>query len=168
MAKTRKAKSAKSYAGRLLRDQYVHDQLRDAAGRLQQASARISRTRGKAAEDKKVYEHLRQASVSIRKATLAVRGRQPEPKRRGRKLLFVALAGGGAAVVLNERGRAKLQAAFSSVSGGTPTGQEPDAPQGAGQEPDAPQGAGQEPTAPQVAGQEPTAPGQEPNAPQGA
>jgi|SRR5215211_7274030 len=103
MARSRKKKSAAIYAKRLADDQYVHEQLREAAGRLQGAYARVSRKRGKAAEDKEVWDHLRQGAGSIRKATLAVRGGRPEPKRRGRKLLVVALAGGGAAVVLNQR-----------------------------------------------------------------
>jgi hypothetical protein len=110
MAKSRKKGSAATYAKRLADDHYVHEQLREAAGRLQGAYARASRKRGKAAEDKKVWDQLRQAAGSIRKATLAVRGRRPEPKRRGRKLLIAALAGSGAAVVLNQRRKREASA----------------------------------------------------------
>jgi hypothetical protein len=123
MAKARKAGSAATYARRLVDDAYVQEQLTDAAARLRAAYARASRKRGKAAEDKKLYEHLRQAAGSIRKAILALRRRRPEPKRRGRKLVVVALAAGGAAAVLTKRGRGKLQAAVSSEA--SPSGEGP-------------------------------------------
>jgi hypothetical protein len=117
MARRKQAKSALPYAKRLVEDEYVHAQLRNAAKLLNQAYRRAARRRGKAVEDKKLYENLREAAGSIRKASLALRRRKPEPKRRGRKLLLVALAGGGAAVVLSESGRRKLQSIAAGPSG---------------------------------------------------
>ena len=110
-AKKRKArKGAKSgarYAERLMQDQYIHEQLGDAASRLRQAYGRVASRGGRAAEDKKLYAHLREAATSTRRAVNALR-RKPEPRRRGRKLLGLALAGGGAAVILT-KGREKLR-----------------------------------------------------------
>lgn len=132
MTKTKQAKSAVPYAQRLIEDEYVQEQLRNAAARLRQAYGRVSRQRGKATEDKKLYGNLREAATSIRKAMLALRRRRPEPKRRGRKLLLVGLAGGGATVVLSERGREKLKGAFSkqSASSGSSDGAEQASPVG--------------------------------------
>jgi len=114
MAKTKKqAKSAVPYVRRVLEDEYVHEQLRRASAGLRAAYGRVSSRRGEAAEDKKLYGHLREAATSARRAVLAVR-RRPEPKRRGRKLLLVVVAGGGAAVALSGKGREKLRGAFAS------------------------------------------------------
>jgi hypothetical protein len=126
MAKTKraKAKSAAPYVRRLLGDEYVREHLGHAAARLQEAYRRVARQRGKAAEDKKLYGNLREAATSIRKATLALQRRRAEPKRSGRKVLIVALAGGGAAVLLSGSGRAKLLGAFSGKPGASGDGGE--------------------------------------------
>ncbi len=117
MARRKKTKSAVPYLERLAQDEYVQEQLGNAATRLTDAYGRVSRQRGKAAEDKKLYGNLREAATSIRNATLALQRRRPKQKRRGRKFLVVVLAGGGAAVILSGRGREKLQDALSSVPG---------------------------------------------------
>jgi hypothetical protein len=116
MAKSKQAKSAVPYVQQLVEDEYVQQQLRTAAARLREAYGRASRKRGKAAEDKKFYDNLRDAVTSTRRAALALQRRQPEPKRRGRKLLLVAVAGGGAVVILRGPARKKLQSAFSKES----------------------------------------------------
>jgi hypothetical protein len=117
MAKAKAVKSVAPYARRLVGDDYVREQVSHAAARLGEAAGRVSRKRGKAAEDKKLYGNLREAATSIRKASLALRRRKPEPKRRGRKVFLVLLAGGGAAVLLSGRGRAKLLGALPGKSG---------------------------------------------------
>lgn len=110
MLKAKQAKSAVPYLQRLVEDEYVQEQLRNAAGRLGEAYKRADRKGGKAAEDKKLYDSLRQAAGSIRNATTAIQRRKPQPKQRGLKLLAaVALAGGGAAALLSRRGRDKAQ-----------------------------------------------------------
>src|SRR4051794_33689364 len=102
--KAKKAKATVPYIRRLVEDEHVHGHLRDAAAGIRNAYGRVSSKRGKAAEDKMLYRNLREVATSIRQATLALR-RRPEPKRRGRKLLLLALAGVGAAVVVKTRGR---------------------------------------------------------------
>ncbi len=110
MARADQAKSAVPYLQRLVEDEYVQAQLRDAVARLREAYERAYRKRGKAADDKKLYGSLRQAAGSIRNATTALQRRKPEPKRHGRKLVAVALAGGGVAGLLRRRGREEAPA----------------------------------------------------------
>ena len=102
MAKTAQRKDeAALYMRRLLEDERVHDQLADAAARVREAYQRIERTKkgGKAAEDKKLYENVREAAGSLRGAVIALRQPPPKPKRTGRKVLIVAVAAVGAGLI---------------------------------------------------------------------
>jgi ferric-dicitrate binding protein FerR (iron transport regulator) len=123
MAKT-EAKQALPYLRGLADDEYVHDQIRNAIDGLASASKRISRKRGKAAEDKKLYANLRHAATSVRNASRALQRRKPEPKRRGRKVIAVAAVGGGIAVLISQRDR--LKSTFEDKEA-SETGPEPDA-----------------------------------------
>jgi hypothetical protein len=97
MAKTKKkAKSAAPYVQRLVEDEYVHDQLMNAAARLREAYDRASSKKAKAADDKRFYNHVREAAGSLRNAANAIQ-RKPPPRKRGRKVLIVAGAAGAAA-----------------------------------------------------------------------
>jgi ferric-dicitrate binding protein FerR (iron transport regulator) len=98
----KKTKKAAPYLQRLAEDEYVQEQLRNAARRLREAYDRTRRERGRAAEDKKVYDNVREAAISIRRAGARLR-RKPEPKRRGRKLALVAVAGGTAVLISRSR-----------------------------------------------------------------
>ena len=118
MARSKKRSSAITYARRLTEDDYVHDQLRQAAGGLRQAYGLAARRRGRAAEDKKLYGHLRKSATSVRRAALALQRKPPEPKHRGRKLGLVVLAGGAAAVAMSVSGRARVRSLMSR--GGEP------------------------------------------------
>ena len=94
MPKTKTAtlsRNAGPYVRRLLEDERVHDQLSDAAAKLRKAYRRADRKKkgGKAAEDKKLYAHLRGAATSLRGAVLALQRKPPEPRHRGRRLLAV-------------------------------------------------------------------------------
>ncbi|HET8672132.1 MAG TPA: hypothetical protein VFL87_00735 [Thermoleophilaceae bacterium] len=95
MAKT-KAKSAAPYVQRLLEDEYVHDQLMNAAERLRDAYGRVSSKKAKAADDKRFYNQVREAAGSLRNAANAIQ-RKPPPRRRGRKVLIVTGVAGAAA-----------------------------------------------------------------------
>jgi hypothetical protein len=99
MAKTAELKkNASPYLRRLVEDERVHDHLADAAAGLRKAYSRGKRKKGaKAAEDKKLYGHVRAAMASLRRAGMALQRKPPpKPKRRGRKLLLAAALGGGA------------------------------------------------------------------------
>jgi hypothetical protein len=91
-------RSAAPYVRRLLEDEHVHDQLNDAATRLRKAYRRAERKKkgAKAAEDKKLYAHVRAAAGSLRGAALALQRKPPpKPKRRGRKIMLAATVTGG-------------------------------------------------------------------------
>jgi chemotaxis response regulator CheB len=105
MAKTKTAKLGRDigpYMRRLLEDEQVHDQLSDAAARLRKAYQRAERKKkgAKAAEDKKLYAHVRGAATSLRGAALALQRKPPpKPKSRGRKIVVVGALAGGAALL---------------------------------------------------------------------
>ena len=102
--KTKKAKSAVPYVQRIAQDDYLQGQLRNASARLRDAYTRTRRQRGRAVEDKKLYANLREAATSIRNEATRLQ-RKPEPKRRGRKVAAVAVAGGGTALLWRRRGK---------------------------------------------------------------
>jgi hypothetical protein len=91
--KKKKAKKAAPYVRRMLEDERVHRHLSDAAAALSKAYRRAARQPGaKAVEDKKLYDHVRGALVSIRAALGIVSEPEPEPpKRRVRKAMTVAV-----------------------------------------------------------------------------
>lgn len=107
MAKTERAKQALPYLGGLADDAYVQEQIRNALDGLASVSRRIARKRGKAAEDKKLYDNLRQAATSVRNASHALQRRKAEPKRRGRRVVAAVAVGGGIAVLISQRDRLK-------------------------------------------------------------
>lgn len=94
MAKTARAKSALPYIQRVLEDEFVQEQLRNAAGGMRAAYLRARKQRSQAADDKTLYRNLRHAASSIRNATALQR---PEPpKRRARKAAAIGVAIGAA------------------------------------------------------------------------
>ena len=85
------------YAERLL-DDYIYDELDDAASKLRAAYSRVSRRPSRAVDDPRVLRLVREAGESIRKAAIAAR--QPEPPKRKRRFLAaIAVAGGTALIV---------------------------------------------------------------------
>jgi ABC-type hemin transport system substrate-binding protein len=114
MAVTQRVKAAAPVVDRLLKDRQVQDQLVDAGDHLQQVYRRVSRRKAKAAEDKKVYAHVRKGVVALRKAGTTA----TEPRRRPwRKVLALAVVAGGAAVVYGNQGaRAKVKNAVGGTT----------------------------------------------------
>lgn len=99
MQKRTAPRSPLPYLERLLEDEYVQQQLREAAMGLRNAYARAARKGAEATDDRKLYRSLRRATTSVRNAGLALRQPEPPPKRRVRKLLIFAVAAGGAAML---------------------------------------------------------------------
>ena len=105
MAKRSRKDKTKLTVRRLAEDEHVHSQLRVAAVRSREAWERVvsRRPRSKAVEDKKLYTKLREAATALTEAVRTL-GRPPEPpKRRGRKVAFVAVGAGGAAYAVKRR-----------------------------------------------------------------
>ena len=124
MAKTERAKQALPYLRGLADDEYVQEQIRNALDGLADVSRRIARKRGRAAEDKKLYDNLRQAATSVRNASHALQRRKAEPKRRGRRIIAAVAVGGGVAVLISQRER--IKSAFGD-DGASDAGSGPDA-----------------------------------------
>jgi hypothetical protein len=99
------ARSAGSntYVRRLIEDEQLRGNVRDAFEAARHAYQRMSNGKGPVkaiAEDKKVQRDLRNAAESLREASDQLRG-----KRKGRRwgrLFFIALIGAGLAIALNE------------------------------------------------------------------
>jgi hypothetical protein len=125
-SKSKRAKAAAPYLRRLAQDEQVQAQLRAAANLLQDAYARVRRKGGRATEDKKLYDNVREAATLVRRAAARLEPKPP-PKRRGRKLA-VAAAAGGTAVMIVRRRRAKSAAPRGAAP---PAGLEEQQPLGA-------------------------------------
>jgi hypothetical protein len=95
------------YVQRLIEDEQLRNNLRDAYGAARHAYDRISKN-GKPAQrlmdDKKVQRDLRSAADSLREASDQLRGRRKRKGRLGRLILFGAI-GAGVALALSESAR---------------------------------------------------------------
>ena len=95
------------YVQRLIEDEELRKNLRDAYGAARHAYDRIAKN-GKPAQrlmdDKKVQRDLRNAADSLREASEQLRGRRRRKGRLGRLILFGAI-GAGIALVVSESAR---------------------------------------------------------------
>jgi hypothetical protein len=114
MAVTKRVKAAAPVVDRLLKDRQLHDQLLDAGDHLQQVYRRVSRRKAKAAEDKKVYAHVRKGVVALRKA--GTTATQPRRRPWGKLLALAVVAGGAAVVFANQGARAKVTNAIGGTT----------------------------------------------------
>lgn len=88
---------------RLLEDDEVQKNLRIAGLRLREAWSRASkRPASKAAQDKKIYAKVREASASLVAASSRLRKQPEPPKRTGRKVVAAAAVAGGAAYAVKK------------------------------------------------------------------
>jgi len=121
------AARAGAYAQRLVENEYVQENLAQAADSMRAAYRRASKRRVEPSRDKKLRRHVRQAGLSLAEAANALKqGRRKPKRRRGRRMIVIlALTAGGAAAVLaaNEELRKKVLGAVS-----TPESDHPHAP----------------------------------------
>jgi adenylosuccinate synthase len=113
-----KAARSNPYIQRIVEDDDLRDNLRTAFESARKAYTRMANGKGPAKavmEDKKTQKELKEAASSLREAADSLRGAKKRKKRRGRRLLLVALVGGGLALVLSEGLRKKaLDALFGA------------------------------------------------------
>jgi hypothetical protein len=104
MAVTDAVKAGGTYASRLVESDYARDNLTDAFDSLRAARKRASGKKpGKVADDKKFYAQVRDAAGSLRDASRAVvKGKEPPKRSWPKRLVVLALLGGGIAIALNE------------------------------------------------------------------
>jgi hypothetical protein len=95
------------YVQRLIEDEQLRNNLRDAYGAARHAYGRITKN-GKPAQrlmdDKKVQKDLRNAADSLREASDQLRGKRKRKRRLGRVILLGAV-GAGIALALSENAR---------------------------------------------------------------
>ena len=91
------------YVQRLIEDEELRDNIREAVEAARDAYARIANGKGPAKaimEDKKVHRDLQKAAESLREASEQIRGQKK--KSRWGRLLLIALIGAIVAVILSE------------------------------------------------------------------
>jgi adenylosuccinate synthase len=103
-----KAVRSNQYVQRLMKDEELRDNLRNAFTSAKNAYGRINgKGPAKALDDKKTQRELRDAAASFKEATDQLRGVKKRKKRKGR-LILLALVGAGAALALSEGLRKKV------------------------------------------------------------
>jgi len=103
-----KAVRSNQYVQRLMEDEELRDNLRNAFTSAKNAYGRINgKGPAKALDDKKTQRELRDAAASFKEATDQLRGVKKRKKRKGR-LILLALVGAGTALALSEGLRKKV------------------------------------------------------------
>jgi hypothetical protein len=106
-----KAVKDNEYVQRLIEDEDLRENLRDAFDSSRKAYTRIANGKGPAAviDDKKTQKELKEAVSSLKDAANSLRGakKKRKAKRRG-GFLMVLIVGGVAAIALNEGLRKKV------------------------------------------------------------
>jgi adenylosuccinate synthase len=103
-----KAVRSNQYVQRLMEDEELRDNLRNAFTSAKNAYGRINgKGPAKALDDKKTQRELKDAAASFKEATDQLRGVKKRKKRKGR-LFLLALVGAGAALALSEGLRKKV------------------------------------------------------------
>jgi adenylosuccinate synthase len=105
-----KAVRSNTYVQRLVEDDELRDNLRNAFDSARKAYARMSNGKGPVkavTENKKVQKDLREAATSLKDAAESLRDGKKKKRRKGR-LLLIALIGGGIALAASEGLRKKV------------------------------------------------------------
>jgi glucose/arabinose dehydrogenase len=105
-----KAVRSNTYVQRLVEDDELRDNLRNAFDSARKAYARMSNGKGPVkavTENKKVQKDLREAATSLKDAAESLRDGKKKKHRKGR-LLLIAIIGGGIALAASEGLRKKV------------------------------------------------------------
>ena len=110
-----KAVRSNEYVQRLVEDQELRDNLRNAFVSAKKSYGRVNgKGPAKALDNKKVQRELKDAATSLKEAADSLRGQKKKKSRKGR-LLLVGLVGAGLALALSEGLRKKaLDALFGA------------------------------------------------------
>jgi hypothetical protein len=96
------------YVQRLIEDEELRENVRDAFDSIRGAYKRMSNGKPPAKalmHDKKVQKDLREASASLREAAEQLRGKRRRKKHRLRRFLFLAIIGTAIALAVSEDAR---------------------------------------------------------------
>jgi adenylosuccinate synthase len=103
-----KAVRSNEYVQRLVEDQELRENLRNAFVSARKAYGRVNgKGPAKALENKKVQKELKEAAASLKDAADSLRGQKKRKRGKGR-LLFIGLVGAGLALALSEGLRKKV------------------------------------------------------------
>jgi adenylosuccinate synthase len=103
-----KAIRSNQYVQRLVEDDELRDNLRNAFVSARKAYSRVNgKGPAKALDDKKVQRELKDAAANLKDAAESLRGKKKRKRRKGR-LLLLGLIGAGAALALSEGLRKKV------------------------------------------------------------
>jgi hypothetical protein len=103
-----KAVRSNQYVQRLMEDEELRDNLRNAFVSARKAYGRVNgKGPVKALDDKKVQRELKEAAANLKDAADSLRGQKKRRSRKGRMLLL-ALVGAGLALALSEGLRKKV------------------------------------------------------------
>lgn len=105
-----KAVRSNAYVQRLVEDEELRDNLRNAFDSARKAYSRMSNGKGPVkavTENKKVQRDLREAATSLKDAAESLRGGKKKKRGKGR-LLLMAVIGGGIALAVSEGLRKKV------------------------------------------------------------
>ncbi len=103
-----KAVRSNQYVQRLMEDEELRENLRNAFASAKTAYGRINgKGPAKALDDKKTQRELKDAAASLKQASDQLRGVKKRKKRKGR-LLLLAVVGAAAALALSEGLRKKV------------------------------------------------------------
>jgi adenylosuccinate synthase len=103
-----KAVRSNEYVQRLVEDQELRENLRNAFVSARKAYGRVNgKGPAKALENKKVQKELKEAAASLKDAADSLRGQKKRKRSKGR-LLFIGLVGAGLALALSEGLRKKV------------------------------------------------------------
>jgi hypothetical protein len=120
-----KVANAGTYAQRLIENEYVQENLAQAAESLRAAYRRASKRRVEPTRDEKFRRQVREAANSLREAASALQsGRRGPKKRRGRRVVILLSAGAAAAAVVlasNDELRRQLLGDGAAGGGGMST-----------------------------------------------
>jgi hypothetical protein len=106
-----KAAASNPYVTRLIEDEELRDNLRNAYESARKAYARMSNGKGPAKallDDKKTQKELQQAASNLKEAADTLRGAKGGRKRKRRGGLLLLVVGAGAALALSEGLRKKV------------------------------------------------------------
>jgi hypothetical protein len=121
MAKT-KTDTTKLALQRLALDEEVQEHLGNAVVQLREAWRRVAhRPPARAVEDKKLYERIRKAAISLARALKLLAPEPEPPKHRGRNLLALTLVAGGAGALIMKRRRQSTNPARDMQSPAAPS-----------------------------------------------
>jgi len=114
-----KSDRAGTYAQRLIENEYVQENLLQAADSLRAAYRRAAKRRVEPTRDEKLRRQLRQAALSLREATSALQSDRRRPKRRrGRRVLVLLVLGVGAAAAVIASNEELRNAIFGDIGSG--------------------------------------------------